>query len=57
MIVKLTCKKHPRYKVLRKPKAACSSCKTLWGLANFYDKDRGNIVLLHRETVVLEWLE
>jgi len=24
------CKKHPKYKVLRKPTADCEQCRTMW---------------------------
>ena len=34
------CKKHPQYKVVRKPTANCEKCKELWGKMKLFRLQR-----------------
>ena len=34
---KCKCKKHPRYKAIRKPTADCSQCRRIWGAKKYFD--------------------
>lgn len=39
MAVTLQCRKHPKYKAMRKPTADCEACRRLFNLKQFLERE------------------